>query len=140
MNSEDRFSFLDKTFGLLAASFFAWMVITTIFVISLGIILKTPMSVFLYFFGIVGIPISMIVCLVLGHIGWFILDLTRFRSAEAHFVCGAFIGSIFLYGLITMEEQNWSFGPGLFVLLLLSGVIGGFSAIIARNYAEKYSA
>jgi len=84
----NKFTFVEKSLGLMAGGVFAWFAITSVMVLIFGVFMKSFVVLAFYFYGIIAIPIAILTCLISGHIIWGVADIIKIQNKNGLFFLG----------------------------------------------------
>lgn len=133
-----KFNFVEKSLGLMAGGIFAWFTITTMIVLGLGIMSKTFAVIGLYFFGLFAIPVAIITSLISGHIVWAFADFLNIQGRLGLFLIGSLNGLLLLVLFAVCTDGTIQLSLEIFIYLTTAGIVGGLTALFARNQAESF--
>jgi len=133
-----KFTFVEKTLGLLAGAVFAWFAITSVFVLSFGVLSKSIFVIFLYLYAIIALPIALLTCMISGHIMWGIADLFKYQSKLSFFTLGFLNGCILLFLFVFYTGDSSRLSSELLIYALVCGFIGGLTGLVAKRQAEAF--
>jgi len=134
----NKFTFVEKSLGLMAGGVFAWFAITSVMVLIFGVFMKSFVVLALYLYGIIAIPIAMLTCLISGHIIWGVADIIKIQNKNGLFFLG-FINGIILFFLFAIGTDGYSPMPKeILIYAPVIGIIGGLTSLVSINQAEAF--